>query len=576
MLENVERALKVFLRMMPPQNVLNHQGELGYSFTVGLDPERISVKTFIDYMRRYDNRYSDTELEHLYKYLDETFENYNYRFDPSVGDEGLNLFRLMKYYVNWVLLLEGDQIVCHYWRMLHWRMMTFAIDETLLATCFAASQDYDGEERHRFDWNAVITHNNHELHYITDSGIAENHSHLKGAAPLFPLSWVSLMNNIDQQRKLADIEDERRMETVSFDVKHNPVPLTVMALQASYIRLLLFLDIMAENDCGYLKKLERMLKYENAVRDVVLLDHAQSEISAMIRELQFYSNDTIPDYAMMGAYSRDVIETRMAAYEGERWLLYSIFRRIYRGTYMLTPTDSTVRFDKIRFFYAYILIKEQIRGELVQVNETVGFENFRYYENRKDIFLDEQFYKKEQVKNAVMFSMFESNTVTYEARLAPKNTVEDLHKMISSTDQRIELEKKETLAKEEDGKKQQIDHKCRYFYVLHFIKTPEDADMEPGHCRDYNLRMKVRQQAKVIAKYREEPQYREYASRIKGIDAANLEIRCGPEVFAQAYRFLSNHRVEILDSDIKMPHLMRTYHVGEDFLDMVSGSRAID
>lgn len=32
-----------------------------------------------------------------------------------------------------------------------------------------------------------------------------------------------------------------------------------------------------------------------------------------------------------------------------------------------------------------------------------------------------------------------------------------------------------------------------------------------------------------------------------GIDAANSEIYCRPEVFAQAFRFLKNHNVKIME-----------------------------
>lgn len=72
-----------------------------------------------------------------------------------------------------------------------------------------------------------------------------------------------------------------------------------------------------------------------------------------------------------------------------------------------------------------------------------------------------------------------------------------------------------------------------------------------------------------------------FCSRVRGIDSANHEIGCPPEVYATAYRFLRGFRsVEYQRSDLLLkapPHLLSaTYHVGEDFLDIASALRAID
>lgn len=63
-----------------------------------------------------------------------------------------------------------------------------------------------------------------------------------------------------------------------------------------------------------------------------------------------------------------------------------------------------------------------------------------------------------------------------------------------------------------------------------------------------------------------------------GIDAAAQEIGCRPEVFAQAFRTLRNDTSFVYSEKgfIKLPQLRVTYHVGEDFLDVVDGLRAID
>ena len=69
--------------------------------------------------------------------------------------------------------------------------------------------------------------------------------------------------------------------------------------------------------------------------------------------------------------------------------------------------------------------------------------------------------------------------------------------------------------------------------------------------------------------------------RILGIDTCSNEIGCRPEVFATEYRYLKNFNMyrhqPIKNSVNEKEYLLnRTYHVGEDFLDLVDGLRAID
>lgn len=72
--------------------------------------------------------------------------------------------------------------------------------------------------------------------------------------------------------------------------------------------------------------------------------------------------------------------------------------------------------------------------------------------------------------------------------------------------------------------------------------------------------------------------YPEIGKRILGIDAASNEIGCRPEVFGRYFRLLKHHISVYYEADgmHKMPQLKSTYHVGEDFLDLADGLRAID
>ena len=129
----------------------------------------------------------------------------------------------------------------------------------------------------------------------------------------------------------------------------------------------------------------------------------------------------------------------------------------------------------------------------------------------------------------------------------------------------------------------------RYYYVYHFIKGTDSALQQTSkadlsqeyltpyilECRHYGKRYDIWKRAQEIMKFRE--LYPASASRVRGIDACSQEIGCRPEVFAPVYRLLGCHTAsELRDGiEIPLPKLGKTYHVGEDFLDLIDGLRAI-
>ncbi|GHU94614.1 hypothetical protein FACS1894208_06000 [Clostridia bacterium] len=67
---------------------------------------------------------------------------------------------------------------------------------------------------------------------------------------------------------------------------------------------------------------------------------------------------------------------------------------------------------------------------------------------------------------------------------------------------------------------------------------------------------------------------------MRGIDAANSEIGCRPEVMATGFRYLAAFEPRIgienpFADNIPPVIIHRTFHVGEDFLDLTDGLRAI-
>lgn len=95
--------------------------------------------------------------------------------------------------------------------------------------------------------------------------------------------------------------------------------------------------------------------------------------------------------------------------------------------------------------------------------------------------------------------------------------------------------------------------------------------MQPRHAK---LRESIKQQAMAVWNFRSSGSSMVY--RLVGIDAANSEIFCRPEVFATAFRYLTRHKIERIESVPRPQDLGLTYHVGEDFYDIIDGLRAVD
>lgn len=299
----------------------------------------------------------------------------------------------------------------------------------------------------------------------------------------------------------------------------------------------------------YKRAIYYLNNYEAFVRHI---DQVQNAIDSITIE----HKEKVVDYALTavrfaGYHESDVNDVL----GGERCFLYEMFRRIDSRDRRLPPHIYNL-------FYAYLIMKEKIRGEMIQSNRWVGFENFSIYQKRTGYFSGGQYLSKLKAKMAVQ-SCMEQNVRLLEIRISFGNSVKEIYEDIDFLDKAIDP----------DGK-----WKETFFYVLHFIKDSDDG-LEKGkycECRHYALRRVCERKTRALLEFRR--RCPETAKRVLGIDAANQEIGCRPEVFSQPFRALRNDTCIVYSADgfVKLPQLRTTYHVGEDFLDVVDGLRAID
>ena len=207
------------------------------------------------------------------------------------------------------------------------------------------------------------------------------------------------------------------------------------------------------------------------------------------------------------------------------------------------------------------------------------------YQDRKEFFLpDDSIYHTAFMNLAVHDTKSHSEISSFELRVAPKDDVIELKSSLEGYSKALDNQvilSKQLSHSLPDGSRFDL-KKHKIFYTIHYIKkgdTREYSDLSQEIlCRHHDLRLEVRKQSIAISQLRES--YSEVSDLIRGIDAASSEFKASPEVFAQGFRYLKNHKLKgqfnHLKDKLEEPKIYATYHAGEDFYDLVDGLRSID
>lgn len=489
-----------------------------------------------------------------------TIENVKYAKKPTI-------FNILLHFVDGGMLhLEDDTPVCHWEGLLRWHTLTTDIGEDILVCAYLAGHDIvvpPSHPRKNFNWNPCLRTDDASLNLLLELPLADIHSHLKGSSLNFDINWICLMNMIDRREKIFKKLKEK-VQSSHLSEKGIGEGLYKKAVLAAAIRLYL-LELVRGKESSHSDILMKLLDDINETDVISEASKLQSKIENTRQSIgkQYKSmkdgQTAIFDYAIINGVSVEKVDA-LTLLSGERYLLYSLLSNIYKGANEGPKTDSLL--------YLYLVIKNEIRHELTQLNDSVGFDNFNIYENRKLLFVKEH----KEYENAAIhlalkgfFGDYDGGSRYHEVRITPENSGGEIVQSIQKLDHAIESD----LLKQDDTQ-------WNYRYIFHFIKKPDD--LKSVECRHYDLRKEVKEQSLAIYKYRNsliqchDGTY--LADRAVGIDAANSEIACRPEVFAQAFRFLRHHSIE--NDNIHRPHdLGVTFHVGEDYMDVVDGLRAV-
>lgn len=478
----------------------------------------------------------------------------------------------------------GDKLVCNFSQMLAWQNVYQKLGQDLFTTAYLAHEDilYGRPPRKEFAWEAVIKTDNHPLNTLLRQGIAENHCHLGGTTQNFPLSWACVMNYPHTIHLAANKIKQNLQANYSRGVTGNVWPWEKRLQWASYLRIELFKRLEGET-AEHTANLNMDSQYF----------YPMLHIKRELHRLKICYGAQVPqkggatvsiDYALRSADCKNgLIKEHNRLLSGERSFLYRCFRACFDGTFSESIQN---------WFYMYLLIKENFRAEFVQVNRQAGFRNFKDYQDRKDSIYDGiTAYQAEAIRLSVNANLQNQNLNSFEVRIAPKDTAKKMRRQIQNNEALIDYASKNSgepddfsLLEKPKESASWTAEEPRHFYVYHFIKSPDPPIKGPDSGkylvwpRNQNIRTSSCQNAKAL-RYALQ-RFPDFCTRVWGIDAANTEIGCRPEVFATTFRYLKDTRPARwqaeLPSQWTQPHIFTTYHVGEDFLDLVDGLRAID
>lgn len=464
-----------------------------------------------------------------------------------------------------LLTTVDDQPVVRFEQLFRWKDTALYVGEDILSTAYIAAHDLkiNNAKRNLFIWDDILPHDNQALNAVLNKGLADVHAHYYATGDVFNLNWISLTNNLKQRENLDKIKRPQEIEILSSQTEY-PSTLKQQCVAAAYLRFVFYRMLIkpcssqdtAFIEDNYQKEVYRILR-DSWYADAFALKLQATITYALQSSMQTVEHQHV-DYCLLqtkeicdllSGHKREKVNL---IYQGERQLVYRFFYGYYGKDKQCIGAAP--------YFYLYLLLKNKIRREFVQINRIKGFENFETYQDRKDLFIPAWSPVNKHFGYYVLNSSAHSpQHDLIEPRVTPKNIVKESYGFGNPLFAVPNPANYETI---KGNKKNKFD------IVVHFIKNGKYEASFPtpfnkvGYIKDCTRDEKYRDQIKKLAL--EVIRFKDNKS-IVGIDAASREIFCRPEVFSHVYRYADMKGIT-----------NKTYHAGEDFLDLPGGLRAID
>lgn len=477
-------------------------------------------------------------------------------------------FWLVRYMANKLLAQDSKSLqpIAVFNGLLRWKDITLFLGEDLFTTAYLADKDLVTKNKKQakvFAWHDYISHDNLELNDILDKGLTDVHAHYNASCDVFALNWISLTNSLNNLEKKIEKIGQYQDVTLSTSQTEQLYTLKSVCIAASYLRLQFYKLLNGLYD-SHIEIIEKIKNAKQILEDEMFANQTKRECNAEISVLRAYAlrskNGRTIDYAITPSSEVNAhIKDANLIFHGERKLMYQFFYRFY-------GYDSQM-WDLAPYFYLYIVLKTRIRKEFVQINQLKGFENFETYQERKDIFIGGGDPLEQVFDSIVLHTTLRNNQFDFiEGRVTPTL----LCKYFTTGKLSAKHFSSGTFTK-----RKVLDTPTNHIsFVVHFIKanysrSQKAYDLRLSNRQDYpryyEYRNKLKNDIHDVLKIYEKQQKRFNDIQIVGIDAASTEMFCRPEVFGHIFRYARKKGLS-----------NQTYHVGEDFFDIIDGLRAID
>ncbi len=590
------KILDILYRQVAPGRLLNKliekMGLKTKEFIYSADSYDMADRAlFMDFAETMLVGYSEDEQNLLYDRLRQQRDHWKEKHIFSSGF----LVPLIEFAIE-NLVIKDDGIVCRNDSILSWREIYLRLGQDIPICAYLAYNDCENViNRLDFSWPAIIRVDDSDLYHVLDKGMAENHNHLNGGTQSFQITWCRMMNYPEKIRtELPHFEGSNLNPKMNRGNNGRDLDVYAQLELAALLRSILFRALHREafNITDY-KENERTFDGEIAFyKEYIGSFSTENEVYHIVDCLRggYGAKLDMPDkmdfcldYMLNDRLLQRCKNSDARVLVGERVFLYRCMRSCMEKQ----------RFSGFEqnLFYLYLVLQCNFRSEMIQANNQTGFKNFQNFQDRKDDAWEANPYFWEAVRLGLNSRLNSEAIVSLEARIVPKaDLIKNLQKVV-----RFDTAKKfadcSTMENIDDSKyafdceldvKQFTD--VPYFFVFHFVKLLDNRCLDLNSfvepcCRHQEHRENVKRAVEGLANALCEYPY--LRSRVRGIDAASNEFGCRPEVFAVAYRYIDalqkkwNARLDMMNLSSPM-RISKTYHVGEDFLDIADGMRAID
>lgn len=431
-----------------------------------------------------------------------------------------------------MLTVQNQEVVVKYKSYFEWIGHTNKLSEDILAAHYVG---YNSVNHKEIRYLANIKHTNSHIDKILSTGISESHMHFNANSGNKHFNFYALV--IKEESFYKKFKKIRKISKIKRENSHlhyqsdNTINYNLQYL----IYLRKYLDLYLGE-----KKPPKPIKYE--YKNSKLLD-------SELKKNHDYMSGIRPKLY------RGILGNEFSRVE--HYINFLAIEREFLVRLVSYSSSGKAKNQEKQMIMQYIYLKNYFENLFIQKKENLGFQSFLEYENCKDIFYENDTELKKRYQESVYLLNSHGKVKCLEYRTTPKSEVKTKEYM----DQ----------AKKYSG---MVDYDIEVGNVVHYIKG---NNFTKRHVKstDYKIRTeKNKSKKKIMESIKDSCNISRYIDiedmHLVGIDSANTEIGCRPEVYAQLFRAMT------IGSNKSKKRLNITYHVGEEYETLLTGMRAID